>query len=161
MFKRGGFWHRRWLMNLLILLFRAGVVVIALIGCAAETSGAGTGGEGADSSVSALLGEGTTWQANPDKVSCIYSENALLHSQVAKAQPLDNLEPLAKAGVPLWQESGSEDPFLEKNTWVLEERYRGLGGSITVVVKEGAGHYPLGPRDLERVVVFIAKSAGL
>ena len=39
--------------------------------------------------------------ANPDKVSCIYAENPLLRSHMSKAQPIDNLAPLAKAGVPM------------------------------------------------------------
>ena len=36
---------------------------------------------------------------NPDKVSCIYAENPILHTGGVKIQPLDNLAPLAKAGV--------------------------------------------------------------
>ena len=47
-------------------------------------------------------GEAYAWAiANPDKVSCIYGENPVLRCTMTKAQPLDNLAVLAKAGVPL------------------------------------------------------------
>jgi hypothetical protein len=56
-------------------------------------------------------GEMYVWAiANPDKVSCIYGENPRLHSSLAKTQPLDNLAPLAKAGVPILHVCGSLDP---------------------------------------------------
>jgi hypothetical protein len=34
-----------------------------------------------------------------------------------------------------------------------------LGGSITVIVKEGEGHYPLAPNDPKSVVDFIGGKA--
>ena len=53
-------------------------------------------------------GEAYAWAIeNPDKVSCIYGENPALRSLMVKAPPIDNLDALAKAGVPLdprlWQ----------------------------------------------------------
>ena len=92
---------------------------------------------------------------NPDKVSCIYAENPILHTAGVKVQPLNNLEPLAKAGVPIMHECGSLDPALEQQTRVAEKRYKELNGSITVIIKEGEGHYPLAPRDVKPVVDFI------
>ena len=104
-------------------------------------------------------GEAYAWAiANPDKVSCIYGENPVLHSHMSKKQPLDNLAPLAKAGVPLFHVCGSLDPWLESQTRALEKRFRELGGQVTVIVTEGAGHYPLAPRDRQPVVDFIVKS---
>ena len=69
--------------------------------------------------------------------------------------PLDNLAPLAKAGVPLMHVCGSLDPLLNEQTRVAENRYKDLGGKITVIVKEGEGHYPLAPKDPQPVVDFI------
>lgn len=104
-------------------------------------------------------GEAYAWAiANPDKVACIYSENPLLRTHAVKAQPLDNLAPLAKAGVPLLHVCGSLDPWLADHTRVLEKRYKELGGQITVIVKEGEGHFPLAPKDTQPVVDFILKS---
>jgi hypothetical protein len=72
-----------------------------------------------------------------------------------KIQPLDHLSPLAKAGVPLLHVCGSLDPAFNDQTRVVENRYRQFGGSITVIVKEGEGHYPLAPKDPKPVVDFI------
>jgi len=106
-------------------------------------------------------GEAYAWAiANPDKVSCIYGENPVLRSHMAKSQPLDNLGALAKARVPILHVCGSLDPWLKTQTRVAEYRYRDLGGEITVLVKEGEGHYPLGPKERLPVVEFISNSIG-
>ncbi|MGH7969164.1 MAG: alpha/beta fold hydrolase [Limisphaerales bacterium] len=105
-------------------------------------------------------GEAYAWAiANPDKVSCIYAENPSLHSNTAQIQPLDNLEPLAKAGVSVFHLCGSEDPWLESQTRVLEKRYSELGGKITVLVEDGQGHYLLAPKDPKPAVEFIISNA--
>ncbi|MGK0239234.1 MAG: hypothetical protein ACI92G_002709 [Candidatus Pelagisphaera sp.] len=49
--------------------------------------------------------------------------------------------------------------MLESNTRVFAKQYREPGGKITVIVKEGTGHYPLGPDDPKAVVDFMAKNA--
>jgi pimeloyl-ACP methyl ester carboxylesterase len=105
-------------------------------------------------------GDAYAWAIeNPDKVSCIYAENPVLRSKMSKTQPLDNLAPLAKASVPLLHVCGSLDPWLASNTRVLEQRYKELGGQITVLISEGEGHYPLGPNDTRPVVDFITQKA--
>ncbi len=107
----------------------------------------------------AAAGEAYDWAiANPDKVSCIYGENPVLRNYTSKTQPLDNLAPLAKAGVPLLHVCGSLDPWLETQTRVAQKRYQELGGRITVMIKEGEGHYPLAPENPQPVVDFIVKS---
>jgi pimeloyl-ACP methyl ester carboxylesterase len=95
---------------------------------------------------------------NPGKVSCIYGENPVMRTTFSQAQPLDNLALLAKAGVPLLHVCGSLDPGLNEYTNVLKKRYKELGGRVTVIVKEGVGHYPLSPKDPKPVVDFIVKS---
>lgn len=104
-------------------------------------------------------GEAYAWAIeNPDKVACIYGENPALHSLMSKTPPLENLAPLAKAGVPLLHVCGSLDPWLDDQTRVVEKRYKELGGPITVIVKEGEGHYPLAPKDPKAVVDFITNA---
>jgi hypothetical protein len=105
-------------------------------------------------------GEAYAWAIeNPEKVSCIYAANPAMHSNLAKTQPLDNLAPLAKAGVQLLHVCGSLDPWLKDNTRMVEKRYQELGGQITVIIDEGVGHYPLGPTDPKSVVDFIIQRA--
>jgi len=70
-------------------------------------------------------GEAYAWAIeNPDKVSCIYGENPSLHSLMSKTPPIDNLAPLARAGVPLIHVCGSLDPWLNDQTRVVEKRYK-------------------------------------
>src|SRR6516165_212517 len=103
-------------------------------------------------------GEAYAWAiANPDKVSCVYGENPVLHSNLTKTQLLDNLAPLANAGVHLLYVCGSLDPWLKSQTRVAEKRYQELGGRITIIIKEGEGHYPLAPKEPQPVVDFILK----
>lgn len=104
-------------------------------------------------------GEAYAWAiANPDKVSCVYAENPVFRSNMSKGALLDNLAPLARAGVPLLHVCGSLDPWLNDHTRVAEKRYRELGAPITVIIREGAGHDPLTSADARQVVDFIVKS---
>ncbi len=106
-------------------------------------------------------GEAYAWAiANPDKVSCIYGENPVLRCTMTKAQPLDNLAALAKAGVPVLHVCGSLDPMYASQTREAEKRYKELGGSMTVIVQEGVGHYPTAPKDPKPVVDFILARQG-
>jgi len=95
--------------------------------------------------------------ANPDKVSCIFGENPLLSG--AHDKPLDSLESLAKARIPVLHVCGSNDPLLEGNARVLEKRYKELGGEIRVAIEAGAGHYPMSPSDPTSVVDFVTRSS--
>jgi pimeloyl-ACP methyl ester carboxylesterase len=109
--------------------------------------------------IGGAAGEAYAWAIdNPDKVSCIYVENPFLHIRTSRTQPLDDLAPLARAGVPILHVCGSLDPLLDASTRVAEKRYKELGGKIGVIVKEGEGHFPTSPRDLQPVVEFITSS---
>jgi hypothetical protein len=82
-----------------------------------------------------------------------------LRSNIAQIQPLDNLAPLAKAGVPILHVCGAEDPWLDSQTHVLEKRYTELGGKITVLLQASQGHYPLAPKDPKPAADFITSNA--
>lgn len=76
-----------------------------------------------------------------------------------KGNPVDNLEPLAKAGIPLLHVCGGADKVVPvaENTAVLEKRYKALGGSIKVILKKGVGHHPHSLKDPEPIVSFVLK----
>jgi lysophospholipase L1-like esterase/pimeloyl-ACP methyl ester carboxylesterase len=78
------------------------------------------------------------------------------------ANPVDNLRPLAGAKVPLLHVYGDADPVVpwEENTGVVAERFRQLGGSITLIAKPGVGHHPHGLADPTPIVDFMVKHAG-
>jgi pimeloyl-ACP methyl ester carboxylesterase len=107
----------------------------------------------------AAAGEVYAWAvANPDKVSCIYAENPIIRSHMSDKPLVEQLEPLARAGVPLFHVCGSLDPWVKENTRKVEKRYQELGGKTTVVVEEGEGHAPLVLKDPQSVVDFVVDS---
>ncbi|WP_158991634.1 alpha/beta fold hydrolase [Mucilaginibacter sp. L196] len=106
----------------------------------------------------ASAGEAYAWAIqNPDKVSCIYTINPVMRNLMSKTVLLDNLAPLAKAGIPLLNVCGSEDPWLQDNTRIIEKRYQQMGGHITIIVKKGEGHFLT--IDPQPVVDFITKKS--
>jgi CubicO group peptidase (beta-lactamase class C family)/S-formylglutathione hydrolase FrmB len=75
--------------------------------------------------------------------------------------PVDNLAPLAKMNVPLLHVFGDADDVVpwEENTGLVAERYRKLGGPITLIRKPGVGHHPHGLEDSTPIIDFLAKHA--
>ena len=74
--------------------------------------------------------------------------------------PIDNLQPLADAGVPLLHVCGAADTVvpIEENTRIVEQRYKQLGGQITVIAKKGVGHHPHSLEDPTPIVEFVLRS---
>jgi pimeloyl-ACP methyl ester carboxylesterase len=67
---------------------------------------------------------------------------AQLTEALARHNPVDRVEPLAKAGVPVFHIHGDVDKVvpLESNSAELARRYRRFGGPMTLEVIEGQGH---------------------
>ncbi len=65
-----------------------------------------------------------------------------LQDQLPQHNPIDRLEPLAKARVPIMHLQGDKDHLVphEHNTALLAQRYEKLGGPITVELIPGGGH---------------------
>lgn len=123
------------------------------------------------------------WAAqNPEKVHCIYADAPVcdfkswpginkaimtvygLTQEQAKeytGNPIDNLNPLAKAGVPLLHVVGDADKVVpvSQNTAIIEKRYKALGGQIQVIHKKDVGHHPHSLKDPKPIVDFIMKCA--
>ena len=77
-----------------------------------------------------------------------------------KLNPVDNLASLAKAKIPIIHVVGDADDVVPvaENTALVEERYRQLGGEISVLHKPGVGHHPHGLDDPKPLVDFILRS---
>jgi pimeloyl-ACP methyl ester carboxylesterase len=80
-----------------------------------------------------------------------------------KGNPIDSLVPLAKAGVPLLHVYGDADDVVpsDENTSIVAERYKAIGGSITLIAKPGVGHHPHGLEDSTPIIEFIATHAAV
>jgi len=78
--------------------------------------------------------------ANPDKVSCIYADNPAIRPE---------------AGVPLIHLCDKTDPWFDEHTRIVEQRYKELGGQMTIVTSANDARAPLASSDRNRVVDFI------
>lgn len=78
-----------------------------------------------------------------------------------RGNPVDMLGPLARAGIPLLHVFGDADEVVpwEENTGVLADRYRAMGGSITLIRKPGVKHHPHGLEDSTPIVEFFVRHA--
>lgn len=65
-----------------------------------------------------------------------------MEADLAKHNPIDRMEPLAKAGVPVFHIHGDSDKVvpLEQNSEELQKRYETFGGPVEVEVVAGQGH---------------------
>ena len=74
-----------------------------------------------------------------------------------KGNPIDGLEVLVKAGIPLIHVCGADDKVvpMSENTDILAKRYKELGGTIEVISKPGIGHHPHSLPNPEPILNFI------
>ena len=105
------------------------------------------------------------WAAeNPDKIKCITGIYPVcniasypglkracgayrmteqeLREDLKKHNPIDRLEPLAKAGVPIFHIHGDVDKVvpLEANSGEVAKRYKEQGGQMELIIAKGQGH---------------------
>ena len=127
-------------------------------------------------------------KANPDQVSAIYGDNPVcdIHtwpreksdkdwerclaayemteeeSADFKGNPIDGLEPLAKAKVPLFFVLGEKDETvsIEKNALLLTERYQALGGQVKIWKKPDSGHHPHGLDPVDPLLNALLQTTG-
>lgn len=127
------------------------------------------------------------WAAkNPDKVACIYLDAPVcdmtyfatvkepdlwtdflkewgLTNEAAKGfkgNAIDNLAPLAAAGIPIMAVCGDSDKTVpyKLHMKLAAERYRALGGVVEVILKPGCDHHPHSLEKPEPVVDFILRN---
>jgi len=124
------------------------------------------------------------WAAvNPDKVACVYADNALLdlrywpdtailkkdyHLAYAgqitalKASPIDKVPQIVKGNYPMLHLSADDDEAVDpsKNTLLFEQKIKALNGSITVLHKPGFKHHPHSFPNPTPIVEFILQVTG-
>ncbi|UCD49912.1 MAG: prolyl oligopeptidase family serine peptidase [Phycisphaerales bacterium] len=103
-------------------------------------------------------GKGTGPGSATDWTKCLQAYGVTeAQALTATCNPIDQLEPLARAGVPLLHVVGDADEVVPvaENTAILEQRYQALGGSIRVIHKPGIGHHPHSLEDPAPIVQFI------
>lgn len=103
-------------------------------------------------------------QGSPEQWQLVLERYGFADEAAALAydgNPIDNLRPLALAGVPLLHVYGDADEVVpwEENTGIVAKRYRELGGEITLIAKPGVGHHPHGLENSTPIVDFIIRHA--
>jgi len=98
-------------------------------------------------------GSPAEWQKLMDVFGFASESEAMAYG----GNPIDNLAPLAEHGIPILHVYGDADESVpwDENTGVLADRYRQLGGDITLIGKPGCAHHPHGLEDPTPVVEFI------
>jgi dienelactone hydrolase len=106
------------------------------------------------------FGTGKGSKGDWDAAKKLYGWKNDAEGKAFKGNALDEkpLAKLAAAKVPLLHVVGDEDDVVPvaENTAILAERYKKLGGDITVIHHK-AGHHPHGLDDPEPVIAFILK----
>lgn len=108
-------------------------------------------------------GKGTGKGSPKDWAACLaaYRFRDEAAALAYRGNPVDTLEPLAKAKVAIVHVVGDADDVVPpaENGVVVAERYRGLGGTVELIHKPGCGHHPHGLDDPQPVVEFIVRHA--
>ena len=106
-------------------------------------------------------GKGKGDKTNWGLVLKLWGFNTEDQAMQAQVNPVDRLQPLAQAGVPLLHVFGDADDVVpwDENTGIIAERYEKLGGSIKLIRKPGIGHHAQGLDDPTPIVEFIEGQA--
>lgn len=76
--------------------------------------------------------------------------------------PIDNLEPIAKANVPILHVCGATDDVvpIEENSLLIKQRFEQLGGTFVLINKPNCNHHPHSLKDPTRIVNFVLVNTG-
>lgn len=106
-------------------------------------------------------GGGRVRMSGRDWRDCLKAYNMTdAQARAYKGNPIDNLEPLAKAKIPIFCVCGDMHDWvvpIEANTLLLEKRYKELGGEVQVIREPKAGHRPHSLPDPTPIVDFVVK----
>jgi pimeloyl-ACP methyl ester carboxylesterase len=103
-------------------------------------------------------GRGKAKGHQPSWTACLKAYGLTEEQALAyKHNPIDNLEPLACARVPILHVCGMADTIVPaaENTDIIEKRYKQLGGKFEIIRKPGVDHHPHSLKDPAPIVEFI------
>lgn len=110
------------------------------------------------------FGKGSGSPADWKKLLSDYGFHSEQEARGYKLNPIDNLQALAAARIPILSVCGDADTAVpyDENTAILKERYSAMGGPITVIMKPGVGHHPHSLSDPSPIIDFVraANTAG-
>jgi sialidase-1 len=107
-------------------------------------------------------GKGKGSPGDWERVKSVYGFKSDDEAIEYKLNPVDNLAPLAKAKIPLLHVCGETDDVvpIEENSLLVAERYKQLGGPMTLISKPNCNHHPHSLKDPTRIVNFVLAHTG-
>lgn len=107
-------------------------------------------------------GSGMGSPADWDRLKGVYGFKSDAQAEAYRLNPVDNLAPLAAAKIPLLHVCGETDDVvpLAENSALVAQRYKDLGGSMTLIAKPHCNHHPHSLKDPTRIVNFILSHTG-
>jgi len=106
-------------------------------------------------------GRGKGSPADWDRLKKVYQFN---DKEALKSQlnPIQQLEALAKAKIPLLHVCGAADDVvpIEENSLLVQQKYKALGGSMTLITKPHCNHHPHSLEDPTRIFNFVLTHTG-
>ncbi|WP_162130528.1 SGNH/GDSL hydrolase family protein [Schlesneria paludicola] len=107
-------------------------------------------------------GTGVGSPADWERLKGVYGFKNDAEAEAYRLNPVDNLAPLAAAKIPLLHVCGETDDVvpLAENSTLVAQRYKELGGAITLIVKPHCNHHPHSLKDPTRIVNFVLSHTG-
>lgn len=104
------------------------------------------------------IGSAAEWQKLLKAFDFADSQAAIAY----KLNPVDQLEPLAKAKIPLLLVYGDKDQVVPhpENSEKVYDRYKALNGPVERIIKPGLDHHPHGLKDNAPVLKFFTNALG-
>ncbi len=103
-------------------------------------------------------GQGAGPGSPEDWVKCL-KRYEMTEEEVCRfsGNPIDHLEVLAGAGIPVLHVAADADELvpISENTHLLRQRYLALGGAYSEIIKHGEKHHPHGLADVYPIVCFL------
>jgi pimeloyl-ACP methyl ester carboxylesterase len=106
-------------------------------------------------------GNGPGSQADWEELLKCYGFKSEQEALAWPANPVDNIAPIVRAGIPLVHVYGDADEVVpwDENTQILAERVQALGSEIKLYLKPGCHHHPHGPSNPAELADWILEYA--
>lgn len=103
-------------------------------------------------------GKQSEWQGFSRYDFELAERNVTIVAIERRHNPIDILEPIAKAHVPIVHVAGDADDPVPIDEMLLKQRYEAFGGHVELIVKHGVGHHPHSLADPSPIVDYILKN---
>jgi pimeloyl-ACP methyl ester carboxylesterase len=107
-------------------------------------------------------GKGEPSKGDWDLLLKVYGFKNEQEAMEYKGNPIDNLQPIAAAHIPILCVCGETDTVVPvaENIYIVRDRYQQMGGKIKMIVKPNNNHHPHSLKDPTPIVDFVMTATG-